>query len=105
MPPLANPVKLPNWEVLGGESIIPADLTVNLTIPNNTTEIFQMVAEGGVAYYHFGANAKVSSPGFIPENGRVIEGPIRDLLELAPSVFAAAGVTLHIIYYRRNTGK
>lgn len=105
MPPLFNRAILPNWEVLGGESIVPNGESVNMTIPNNTTEIAQIAAEGGVAYYHFGANAKATSPGFIPENGRVIEGPIRDLSILAPSVFAAAGVTVHIIYYRRNDGK
>ncbi len=100
---LGNPVKLPNWEVLeAGQAIIPASASVSATIPLET-EIVQIVAEGGVGYYHFGALATVSSPGFVPENGRVIEGPIRDLTQLA--VFAAAGVTLHIIYYRRNTGK
>ena len=98
--PIGNRVLLPYWEVLGvGESIIPNGSTVNATIPDGT-EIVQIAAEGGIGYYQFGGIASALSAGFVPDNGRVIEGPLHNLTALA--VFALAGVTLHILYYRQK---
>ncbi len=100
-----NPVILPDWEILGaGQSIVGTSASVAANVPENT-EIVHIAAEGGVAYYQFGSGiASVLSAGFVPENGRVIEGPLRDLGRNGMVVFAAAAVTLHIQYYRQNRG-
>lgn len=103
MPPFN--ARLPEWEVLGaGESIAGNGGSQAATVPPDAT-IVHMAAEGGVAYYQFGGGfASALSAGFIPQNGRVIEGTIRDLGADGLVTFAAVGVTLHIQYYRENRG-
>lgn len=103
MPPFN--ARLPEWEVLGaGESIAGNGGSQPATVPPEAT-IVHMAAEGGVAYYQFGDGiASVLSGGFIPENGRVIEGTIRNLGRDGLVTFAAVGVTLHLLYYRENRG-
>ena len=93
---------LPTWHLLGEEAIVPNGETADATIPH-ATEIYHIVAEGGNIYYQHGGIASALSGGFVPENGRVIEGPLRDFTELA--VYAAASVTVHIRYYQENRGK
>ena len=99
---------LPTWEYLGGETIALNDTTVNATIPPapHPAEIFHIAAEGGVVYYQIaGGIASANSPGYIPEDGRVIEGPIRDLQARGLALFGTAGVSAHIQYYRENIGR
>lgn len=95
---------LPMWEFLSGESIVPNGANSVANLPD-TAEIFHIAAEGGDVYYSYSPIASATSPGYVPENQRVIEGPIRDLPTLGLSVFAAAGVTAHIQYYRENRGR
>lgn len=104
MPP-GNMVSLPRWEVLGsGESIAGNGGSQAAAVPPSA-EIVHMAAEGGVAYYQFGDGiASALSSGFIPQNGRVVEGPLRDFGRNGMVMFAAVGVTLHIQYYRQNQG-
>jgi len=99
---------LPTWEHLGGEVIVPGNTSANATIPAppHPAEIFHIAAEGGAVYYQIGGGiASTGSPGYIPEDGRVIEGPIRDLQALGLALFAEAGITAHIQYYRENIGR
>lgn len=103
MPPRGNPVLLPFWHRLGnGETITPAGSTANAIVPDGT-EIAHIAAEGGDIFYQFGGIASALSPGYVPENGRVIEGPLRDFTAL--SIFGAAGAIAHIIYYQQNRGQ
>ncbi len=103
MPPFN--ARLPEWEVLGpGESIAGNGGSQPATVPPDAT-IVHMAAEDGPAYYQFGAGiASVFSAGYVPQDGRVIEGTIRDLGTNGLVTFAAVGVTLHIQYYRENRG-
>lgn len=99
---------LPTWEHLGGEAVVPNNTSVNATIPppRNPAEIFHIAARGGAVHYQIGGGiASANSPGYIPEDGRVIEGPIRDLYTLGLALFAEAEVTAHIQYYRENVGR
>lgn len=95
---------LPLWEYLGGETLTPNGANTVATLPD-TAEIFHIAAEGGPVYYSFSPIASAASPGYVAEDQRVIEGPIRDLPQLQLSIFGAAGTTAHIQYYRENKGR
>lgn len=103
MPPFN--ARLPEWEVLGaGESILGNDGSQAADVPEEAT-IVHMASEGGSSYYQFGDGiATTTSAGFIPENGRVIEGTIRNLGRNGLVTHGAAGTTLHIQYYCENRG-
>lgn len=101
MPPTLT--KLMNWEVLGsGQAIAGNDGSQAANVPAST-EIIHIASENGVSYYQFGGIASALSSGYVPQDGRVIEGPLRNLTAL--SIFAATGVVVHVQYYRRNTGR
>lgn len=92
-------------EVLGpGQSIVGTSASVAADVPAGA-EYVQIVAEGGLAYYQFGSGiASVLSAGCVPQNTRVVEGPLRDLGKNGMVVFATGSVTMHIQYYRRSRG-
>jgi len=101
---------LPLWEFLGGETLTvsgQSDESVVANLPDGA-EIFHAVAEGGATYYSFSPIASATSPGYIPEDQRVIEGPIRDLTGIngiGLSFYIAAAGSVHVAYYRENTGR
>lgn len=97
-----NIVKMPDWEITGGETLVLAGANAVATLPQGTT-IVQIAAEGANVSYAFGPIASALSPGFVPENGRVVEGPLRDFNNL--SCFGGADAIAHLIYYRENRGK
>lgn len=100
-------VALPLLEVLGGENLSHEEQAGAIVVANLPagTEIFNAVAEGGAAYYSFSPIASANAPGYLPEDARVIEGPIRDLVQKGLSFYIASGASVHIIYYRENQGR
>lgn len=81
----------------GGTACIPNGGTVSLTLPTGTNAVY-FRAEGGNAYYNVNAVANGTvTPGFIPQNMNDMVFHCDNLASV--SVFAAAGVTVHIQYY------
>ncbi len=97
----AQDVALPTWHRLGGETLVTSGSSVVATLPVNT-EIIHIAAENGDIFYNFGALASAAAPGFVPQGGRVVEGPLRDLTALA--IFGSGG-SAHIQYYQENKGR
>lgn len=94
---------LPTWEFLGGGAYVPDGNNLPITLPTGT-EIIHMVAQGGEVRYAFSPIAVETSHGYIPENGRLVIGPIRDLTTLGFALYGD-GVTVHIEFYRENQGR
>ncbi len=97
------PVKLPLWTYLGGETIEGNDASQSATLPADA-KIVMIVASGGdVSYALNSVSAVALSPGFVPQNERIIEGPLTNLNNL--QILAATGTDAHIQYYVENTGR
>lgn len=94
---------LPLWEFLGGGAYVPDGNNLPITLPKGT-EIIHMVAQGGAARYAFSPIAQEDSHGYLPENGRLVIGPIRNLTTLGFALWGD-GVTVHIEFYRENLGR
>lgn len=91
-------VQLPYWEYISGETITPAGASTAVTIPSSARS-FIVSAEGGAAYYAINAAfATAASPGYVPGGGSATVGPLSNLNTL--HVWAAAGVTVHIMFFR-----
>lgn len=93
-------VNLPEWIYLGGQVIVPNGAAAAATLPTTAT-IIEMRPEGGAMYFninHVAANANV--PGYIADGGGEILGPLGNLNLL--SIYAAAGVTVHVMYFREG---
>ena len=88
--------QLPPWTYLDGENIAGNGAAQNASIPEEAT-IFHIVADGGAVSYEINGTATATSPGWVPENGRVVEGPLNNIDTL--SIFHANGVNAHIEYY------
>lgn len=97
-------VVLPLWEFLGGGAYEPDGGNLPITLPTGT-EIIHMVTQGqgGEVRYAFSPIAQEDSHGYVPENGRLVIGPIRDLTKLGFALWGD-GVTVHIEFYRENRG-
>ena len=92
-------VYLPHWRYLGGETITGNAASQAATLPVGT-QIFEIDAEGGDVQYDMNAVAANPGPGFVPENGARIQGPLANLASL--NVYAAVGVIIHILYYAEH---
>jgi len=93
-------VNLPEWIYLAGEVLTPNAVSALVTIPSEAT-IIEMRPEGGAMYFAINnAFALTTSPGYIADGGGEILGPLGNLNQLA--VYAAAGVTVHIMYFREG---
>ena len=95
-----NPVHLPEWIYLSGESITPGGATAQATLPSLAT-IFEIAAESQDCYYAInGAFAGLASPGYVVAGGREVVGPVGNLARL--DVYCAVGGTVHIQYFREG---
>lgn len=82
---------------LGGTCCVPNGGTVSLTLPTGTRSVY-FRAEGGAAYYDVNAAAAGTvTPGYVPSNNADMVFTCDNLASV--SVFAAAGVQVHIQYY------
>lgn len=82
---------------LGGTCCIPAGGTVSLTLPASTQSVY-LKTEGGAAYYNVNAAASGTvTPGYVPSGGADMIFTCDNLASV--SVYAAAGVQVHIQYY------
>lgn len=90
---------LPPWQYLGGEMLTMDGTQKNATIPSEAT-IVEIRARGGAVYFNL--NGTVVSgppgPGYIPQDGGEILGPL-DQLNSLPMV-GAAGAFAHLLYFR-----
>ena len=101
-----KPTYLPHWKHLGGQTLVMEDAQEQLALPDGT-QIVEIRAAGGDLYWDFGPIADTGSPGFIPENGTEIVGPMADFqprFNIGLTVWGTTGVTAHILYFREWTG-
>lgn len=83
---------------LGGEAITPAGSSADATIPAGATSAI-LTAEGGSAYYALNDSpADSSAGGFVGENMNAVVPGISNWISMA--VYAEAGVTVHINYFK-----
>ena len=93
-------VYLPHWYYLNQTSIAGNDASQAVALPNGT-QVVEIRPEGGAVYFAINADfAQANSGGYIPEDGAEIIGPLANLNSL--HVFAATGVTVHILFFREN---
>lgn len=93
-----NPVHLPEWIYLSGETLTPGGASAQATLPSLAT-IFEIAAETQACYYTInGAFAGVNSPGFVATNDRVRVGPVGNLNRL--DVYGSG--TVHIMFFREG---
>jgi len=94
--------QLPSWEYLGGETYtLGADEGWSATIPDDAS-IVEIRAEAGELYFEPNAiHASALSPGYIPEDGAEIIGPLAtfDSLRLFTST---ASTVAHLMYFREK---
>lgn len=94
-----EPVYLPLWYYLGGEALAGNDASQNINLPA-AAQVVEIRPEGGAVYFAINGAASANSGGYIPEDGAEIIGPLANLDSVG--VYAAAGVTVHILYFREN---
>jgi len=97
----AGPYKathLPHWKYLGGTSMTMDETSQTVAIPDRA-HILEIRAEGGAVYFALNfAFAAANSPGYIPDGGGEIIGPLSNLNSL--EVFGSAAVVAHRMYCR-----
>ena len=101
---MTNIAKIPSWKTThptGGTSYELAGSNIVVDVPPYTT-IFHIAAEGGAVYYQPGGIASALSPGFVPENGRVIEGPLAVIDKPVLSIYGEADTIAHIQFYKEQ---
>lgn len=101
---------LPCWEYMGGECTDEFDgaatQTANLpadTAGRVTATIVEIRARAGDVYFSINAGpgmCNATSPGFVPENGGEIIGPLHNLVTI--ELFGDNGAFAHIMYFREN---
>lgn len=98
----ASRVQLPYWEYLGGESITLDGATADAaTIPSSAT-IVEIRAEAGEVYFEINSiEANANSPGYIPEDGGEIIGPLSNLIRLR-FYSTTASTVVHVMYFRER---
>ena len=90
---------LPHWEYLGMEMLEPDGGSVDATIPAQAN-IIQIRARAGDLYFQPNLGFANTNSMFLPENAAELLGPLGNLNTF--SVFAAAGVYAHIMYFRET---
>jgi len=96
----ANYVQVASWHYMGGETISGNGGSQLANVPYDAT-IIQIAAETHPVYYALNAPfATASAPGYVPDGGLRVEGPLGNLNTLA--VHQAAGGFAHISYYREG---
>ena len=94
-------VRAVKLEYLGGDVITLAGASVHVTTMPRNCDSFKVVADAGEVYYEMNDTvASANSPGFVPENVGMFEGPITGLTRL--DVFGAQGVIAYIMFYREH---
>jgi len=91
--------QLPAWEYLSGEThTFAADEEWSATIPSEAS-IIEIRARGGEIYFGVNAiHASALSPGYIPEDGAEILGPLATLTSLRLFT-ATASTVVHLMYF------
>ncbi|KKM00561.1 hypothetical protein LCGC14_1803200 [marine sediment metagenome] len=95
------PSYLPHWEYLGGNSYTMDGSSQAVVIPGGS-QIFEIMAESGSLYFainHPGF-AIPTAPGFVPQNGGVVVGPLVNLNTL--DVSGTAPAIAHIMFFREQ---
>jgi len=92
--------QLPAWEYISGEThTFAADEGWSATIPDSAC-IVEIRAEAGEIYFEVNAvHASALSPGYIPEDGAEILGPLATLNSLRLFTTTASTV-VHLMYFR-----
>lgn len=87
--------QLPAWFYLGGQTLTNPSNTM-LTIPDDTDSIV-ISSETGATYYCINNAASSTSPGYIPEDGMQVLGPLANLDEVWVD---GATAVVHVQYFR-----
>lgn len=97
-----NPVRLPTWIHLGGETLTMDGAMQTATIPSRAT-IVEIDAETAEVYYAInGLAVDATAHGFVPTNGARIIGPLGNLNSLTLWGTAADAAVAHILYFREG---
>ena len=91
-------VKLPHWHYISGLSVTCDGTSQAVAVPSSAS-IVEIRAEGGAVYFainHPGF-ANAAAPGYIPEDGAEIIGPLSNLNNL--DVSGDAGNVAHIMFF------
>ena len=94
------PTALPAWHYIGGGTFtLDGTNDQQLNIPADAT-IVELRARGGEVYFEInGVQATAGSPGYIPEDGAEIIGPLDNLGALW--IFSATAATVcHYMWFR-----
>ena len=95
-----NPVHLPRWLYIAGETLTPGAASTVVTIPSDA-DIIEIAANGEDVYYAINAVfAGLASPGYIASGGREIVGPLGNWTSLY--IYQVAGGTTHIQWFREG---
>lgn len=95
-----NPVHLPRWIYVSGETLTPGGASTAVTVPSEA-DIVEIAANSEDVYYAINAGfAGLASPGYIASGGREIIGPLGNWTSL--HVYQAAGGTVHCQWFREN---
>jgi len=94
--------QLPSWEYLGGEThTFAANEGWSATIPDDAS-IVEIRTRAGEMYFGINAvHASALSPGYIPEDGAEIIGPLATLTSLRLFT-ATASTVVHLMYFREK---
>ena len=94
-------VRAVRLEYLGGDVVQFGGASIHInTMPRNC-DSFKIVAQGGEVYYEMNDTvASTNSPGLVPQNAVVLEGPITGLTRL--DAFGAQGVIAYVMFYREH---
>lgn len=94
--------QLPNWEYLSGEAhTFAADEGWSANLPD-ATSIVEIRARDGEIFFGINAiAASALSPGYVPQDGAEIIGPLATLSSLR--LFSTtAGAVAHLIYFQEK---
>ena len=91
-------VKLPMWHYISGLSVDCDGTSQSVAVPSSAS-IVEIRAEGGAVYFAINPPgfAIAGAPGYIPEDGAEIIGPLSNLTSL--DVSGVTNTTAHIMFF------
>lgn len=95
-------VYFPRWRYIQGETLMMDGTSQAATIPAGAT-IVEIRAETSDVYFRLNHSiANATSPGFVPQNGAEILGPLDNLSALTLWGAAANAAVAHIMYFQER---